>query len=154
LDCFQKPRDAGPVFDSILGWPGRNPISTGDGSRFVAVFNVIMFGFNRILDFVRRFRRAIAGFRKGFGDAATTFDKAGFDAGESLGGIYGKPAFEALTSDNHTVELYDPAVFQNGGQIGKNIDKAKKQIKNAIIRKLSFVAGGIALGVLLYTLLK
>jgi len=39
-------------------------------------------------------------------------DQAGFDAGQNTGGTYGSPAAEALTPDNQTAELYDPAVFK------------------------------------------
>ena len=39
-------------------------------------------------------------------------DQGASDAGRSLGGIYGKPAAQALTPDNQVAELYDPAVFQ------------------------------------------
>jgi hypothetical protein len=49
-------------------------------------------------------------FGKASGDLGKGFDQAGFDAGRSLGGIHGKPAFEAITLDNKNVELYDPAV--------------------------------------------
>ncbi len=42
-------------------------------------------------------------------------DQISFDAGRSVGGIYGKPAAEALTHDNHTAELYKPAAIQNNG---------------------------------------
>ena len=52
---------------------------------------------------------------RGFGDGLSQFLKASddiaHDAGRSMGGVYGKPAAEALTSDNQTAELYDPAVF-------------------------------------------
>jgi sec-independent protein translocase protein TatA len=55
-------------------------------------------------------------FMKGFGDGLHHFRKAideqSHEAGESLGGIYGKPAAEALTPDNQTAELYDPAAFR------------------------------------------
>jgi len=34
-------------------------------------------------------------------------------AGRSVGGIYGKPAAQALTPDNHVAELYDPAAFRD-----------------------------------------
>ena len=37
-------------------------------------------------------------------------DEAG-EAGRSIGGIYGKPAAQALTPDNQVAELYDPAAF-------------------------------------------
>jgi sec-independent protein translocase protein TatA len=54
---------------------------------------------------------------KGLSDGIFKFGKAVDDesaeAGRSLGGIYGKPAAEALTVDNEVAELYDPAVFQN-----------------------------------------
>jgi len=39
-------------------------------------------------------------------------DQAGIDAGRNAGGIYGSTAAEALTPDNQTAELYDPAVFK------------------------------------------
>jgi hypothetical protein len=47
---------------------------------------------------------------------AVTFvrDRPAHDAGKSAGGIFGKPAAEALTPDNQTAELYDPAVFRRG----------------------------------------
>src|SRR5579862_9805438 len=52
---------------------------------------------------------------RGFGDGLSQFLKASddiaHDARRSMGGVYGKPAAEALTSDNQTAELYDPAVF-------------------------------------------
>jgi Sec-independent protein translocase protein TatA len=35
-----------------------------------------------------------------------------YDAGKSLGGIYGKPAAEALTPDNETAEHYNPSAFE------------------------------------------
>ncbi len=38
-------------------------------------------------------------------------DEAASEAGKSIGGIYGKPAAEALTPENQTAELYDPNVF-------------------------------------------
>jgi sec-independent protein translocase protein TatA len=54
---------------------------------------------------------------KGLGEGIHHFGKAtdesAHDAGESLGGIYGRPAAQALTPENQTAELYDPAVFQN-----------------------------------------
>jgi len=63
--------------------------------------------------FIFEFRRALKDFLKGF-------DQGAFDAGKSVGGIYGKPAAEALTQDNRTAELYDPAVFRKREQADKN----------------------------------
>jgi hypothetical protein len=39
-------------------------------------------------------------------------DQMSIDAGRSVGGIYAKPAAEALTPDNQTAELYEPSVFR------------------------------------------
>ena len=46
-------------------------------------------------------------------DLPNDLDQEAHDAGESLGGIYGKPAAQALTPDNQNAELYDPAAFRN-----------------------------------------
>jgi hypothetical protein len=51
-------------------------------------------------------------------------DSQAHDAGESLGGIYGKHAAEALTSDNQTAELYDPAVFKDANANGRGRKKS------------------------------
>src|SRR5438309_7387655 len=67
------------------------------------------------------------GFRE-FGRATRTFrdelDDQGSDAGRSIGGIYGKPAREALTPDNQTAEIYDPAVLRD-----KELDKRPQKRK-------------------------
>src|SRR6266550_1388607 len=52
-------------------------------------------------------------FRKGVGEVTRDLDDAAHDAGESLGGVYGKSTAQALTPDNQTAEIYDPAVFHN-----------------------------------------
>src|SRR2546421_8583790 len=64
---------------------------------------------------------AAKGFGRGLSHFRKELDNQAHDAGESLGGIYGKPAAEALTSDNQTAELYDPAAFQdaNANRRGK-----------------------------------
>ena len=49
---------------------------------------------------------------EGLSDFRDKTDGQAHDAGRSLGGIYGKPAAEALTPENQTAELYDPAVLQ------------------------------------------
>jgi hypothetical protein len=57
---------------------------------------------------------------KGLGDwlshSRDEIDRQAHDAGKSAGGVFGKPAAEALTPDNQTAELYDPAVFRRGGK--------------------------------------
>ena len=54
------------------------------------------------------FREFLARFR----DVNKAFEEGAHDAGRSIGGIYGKPAAEALTPDNRTAELYDPAALR------------------------------------------
>lgn len=51
-------------------------------------------------------------FIRGLGKGMRHFDEASKEVGESVAGIYGKEAAEALTPDNQTAELYDPAVFR------------------------------------------
>jgi len=66
---------------------------------------------------------------RGVGDGVSQFrkelDGEAQDAGKSLGGIYGKPAAEALTPDNQTAELYNPAtgVWSSTGSLaGARVD--------------------------------
>jgi sec-independent protein translocase protein TatA len=54
------------------------------------------------------------GMGSGMSEFGEELDRQAHDAGKSAGGIFGKPAAEALTPDNQTGELYDPAVFRRG----------------------------------------
>jgi hypothetical protein len=63
---------------------------------------LILLGAKRLPDLARRVGRGV---QEGLDEQAA-------DAGRSIGGIYGKPAAEALTPDNRTAELYDPYVFR------------------------------------------
>jgi len=58
-------------------------------------------------------RRGISELRKATGEVTDEIDEAASEAGRSVGGIYGKPAAEALTPDNRVAELYNPAVLQD-----------------------------------------
>jgi len=66
---------------------------------------LILLGAKRLPEIGKGLGAGLLHFRK-------EIDSQAYDAGKSLGGIYGKPAAEALTPDNQTAELYDPAVFQ------------------------------------------
>jgi Sec-independent protein translocase protein TatA len=61
-----------------------------------------------IIVLVLHLARRLPDITRGLGDGMHHFDDAAKEAGESVGGIYGKPAAEALTPDNQTAELYDP----------------------------------------------
>src|SRR5436309_2612270 len=73
----------------------------------------IVYGANRLPEITRGLGRGFSQFRKHVGELPNDLDQRAHDAGESLGGIYGKPAAQALTPDNQTAELYDPAAFRN-----------------------------------------
>ena len=77
----------------------------------ILAVGLLLFGAKRLPDLWRGLRLGIRNFKKATKDVAAGLDKEASDAGESLGGIYGKPAAQALTPDNRTAELYDPAVF-------------------------------------------
>lgn len=70
---------------------------------------LILFGAKKLPELGKGLRLGIFEFRKAIDDEAT-------EAGRSLGGIYGKAAAEALTSDNQVAELYDPAVLQRDSE--------------------------------------
>jgi sec-independent protein translocase protein TatA len=72
----------------------------------------LLHGFKRLPNLAKGLGRGIYEFRKTSGEVRKEIDQEAFDAGQSLGGIHGKPAAEALTPDNQTAELYDPAVFR------------------------------------------
>ncbi|MDB6022496.1 MAG: Sec-independent protein translocase protein TatA [Pedosphaera sp.] len=84
---------------------------------------LLVFGSKRRPDLIRGLRQGIDEFCKAIREVnkrvLNGLDQPTIDAGRSVGGIYGKPAAEALTPDNQTAELYDPAVFRkqerNGG---------------------------------------
>ena len=109
---------------------------------------MILFKSNRIHDFVRGLRRGICELRKASKDVVGGFDQTGFDAGQRLGGIHGKAAFEALTPDNQTVELYDPAISKSNGENGDIGGSDKKKLKTEMTKARKFI--WIALGLILF----
>lgn len=79
---------------------------------------LILFGAKHLPEIARGLGEGLSQFRK-------EFDQVAHAAGESLGGIHGRPAAQALTPDNQTAELYDPAVFHNEERTGR----AKKRMR-------------------------
>ena len=66
---------------------------------------LLLFARDRLPELLQGLGQGISWFLKRFEDES-------HDAGKSLGGIFGKPAVQALTPDNQTAELYDPAAFR------------------------------------------
>jgi len=85
------------------------------GWESVVVISIVMilFGLKRLGDFMSGLRLGIREFREAARGAPRGLDQPAGEAGQSLGGIHGKLAGEALTTDNQTVELYDPAAWRD-----------------------------------------
>ena len=77
----------------------------------ILAVSLALSGARKLPEFIRGLGEGFAEFLRCSGFVAKELDHAAHDAGESLGGIYGKPAAEALTPDNQTAEFYDPAVL-------------------------------------------
>ena len=69
-----------------------------------------------ILLLAKRLPEIMLGMGSGMSEFRRELDQQAHDAGKSAGGIFGKPAGEALTPDNQTSELYDPAAFRSGSR--------------------------------------
>ncbi|MHB8524313.1 MAG: twin-arginine translocase TatA/TatE family subunit [Limisphaerales bacterium] len=98
---------------------------------------LILFGAKHLPKIGRGWGEGRSQFRK-------EFDQEAHDAGESLGGIYGKPAAEALTPDNQTAEFYDPAVFHREERTGRATKRMRfrgllrlwRLIWNSVLKRL------------------
>jgi sec-independent protein translocase protein TatA len=80
---------------------------------FVFFAVLIMYGAKRIPDFVRGLRRGVEEFRKASRGITDVIDESAWDAGRSTAGIHGRPAAEALTTENQTVEIYNSTAWEN-----------------------------------------
>lgn len=77
---------------------------------------LILFGAKKLPELAKGLRLGFLEFRKLLKRMFRSADVEATEAGRSLGGIYGKPAAQALTIDNQIAELYDPAVLQNDSE--------------------------------------
>ena len=68
----------------------------------ILAVSLALSGARKLPEFIRGLGEGFAEFLRCSGFVAKELDHAAHDAGESLGGIYGKPAAEALTPDNQT----------------------------------------------------
>lgn len=84
------------------------------GGEVILVLGLVLIlrGAKSFPDIKRGLGEGFSEFRKYVGGLSKDLDQEAHGAGESLGGIYGKPAAQALAPDNQAAELYDPAVFQ------------------------------------------
>src|SRR5437867_10381611 len=89
--------------------------STCGGWEIVLILAVglILFGAKRLPELARGLGQGLRQFRREAMKLPEELDEGASDAGKSLGGIYGKRAYEALTPDNQTAEIYDPAILRD-----------------------------------------
>jgi sec-independent protein translocase protein TatA len=97
---------ASASFFALFGFGG------GEAILILALL-IILFGARKLPEIVRGFGEGISEFRRALRNALRGTDQEAEDAGKSFGGIYGKPAAQALTPDNRTAELYDPAALRD-----------------------------------------
>jgi sec-independent protein translocase protein TatA len=74
---------------------------------------LILLGATRLPGLGRGLGRGISEFRSATRRVTDELDEEASEAGRSVGGVYGKPAAEALTPDNQVAELYDPAALRD-----------------------------------------
>lgn len=94
---------------------------------------LILIGAEELPYLARRLGRGLFSFR----DAADDESSA---AGRSVGGIFGKRAAQALTSDNKVAELYDPAALRNQAESRHTRNGAARLLKRLWRRALRFLS--------------
>ncbi len=92
------------------------PIIMGGGEIILVLLLIaILLSARRLPEIGRGFGQGFAEFLKAMRQFCKEVDGNARDAGRSVGGIYGKAAFEAITAKNETAELYDPATVWKDG---------------------------------------
>ncbi|SRR6266478_9142178 len=99
-----------PIF-ALFGFGGGEVI-------LILALLIILYGSKKLPEIARGMGEGISEVCKALWNALRAGDRRAEDAGKSLGGIYGKPAAEALTPDNQTAELYDPAALRDKDRTG------------------------------------
>jgi Sec-independent protein translocase protein TatA len=100
---------------------------------------LILLRARKLTDLGRGLGRGISEFRSVGRRVRDEIDEEASEAGRSVGGIYGKPAAQALTPDNQVAELYDPAVLQDETRPGKH--RKLKGLKRPWWRMLRYALG-------------
>ncbi len=90
------------VYGLILGL-----FNLSSGEIVLVLALVFVLWAKNLSDFMTGLGTGIHQFRKAARDVSKEVQQSGYDIGQSLGGIYGGPAAEALTPDNHVAEFWD-----------------------------------------------
>jgi Sec-independent protein translocase protein TatA len=115
-------------------------------SELAILFGVmlVLLGARRIPDFARGLRLGINEFRKASREATDAMDLGAGDAGRSIAGIHGKPAAEALTTENQTVEIYDSNAWRDRQPADlplKNTESFWARFLRAAVRRVRKLTG-------------
>ena len=97
---------------------------------------LILVATRKISDLARGLGRGLFHFR-------SAIDEVASDAGRSLGGIYGKSTFQALTPNNQVAELYDPKGVRKNWRRAKRWKLLKRRLVQpwrGLLSKLGFPA--------------
>jgi len=102
------------------------------GGEIILVLAVvlILFGAKKLPELARGLGGGISQFRNATRDVVNAVDDEASDAGRSVGGIYGKPAAQALTPDNQVAEFYDPATFEHEAESRRDSKANRLSFKN------------------------
>jgi sec-independent protein translocase protein TatA len=106
------------------------------GGEIILILALLLFliGARKLPELGRGLGRGILEFREATKRLADAADDEAADAGRSVGGIYGKPAAEALTADNKVAELYEPAVFRKEIHWQKGFKSTFARMCNGLLR--------------------
>jgi phosphatidylglycerophosphatase A len=102
----------------------------------IALVLLLLYGAINLPNLFKGLGRGADWFRKSSDEVQADMERAAEDAGRSVGGIYGKPALEALTTDNQVAELY---------QIPLRTDQPKPRVKISD-KFIVFIAQGFGIG--------
>ena len=91
---------------------------------------VILIGAKKIPELARGLGQGLSSFRSAADAEFRAIDDEAREAGRSVGGVYGKPAAQALTPDNRVAELYDPAAFQKKPESRRSLKSLRRFVKN------------------------
>jgi sec-independent protein translocase protein TatA len=100
---------------------------------------LILLGGKKLSELAKGMGDGIIEIRKLIKRISQAADDESTEAGRSLGGIYGKPAAEALTPDNDVAELYDPAVLENKSAPQKRSNSLLKLFEKLVARLRRFL---------------
>ena len=113
-----------------------------EGGEIILVLAIvlILFGAKKLPEMARGLSEGISQFSKATRDVINAADDEASEAGRSVGGIYGKPAAQALTPDNRVAELYRPSAFREEPSPQKNPSAWRRLLKSLWCRVLKLWA--------------